>query len=640
MGMDDLLSIPRRDACVVGADGLALLGTALARRAEDVAEELRRLTSASETHLDDAIEETFAAAARVSTAAVARWIAGDPPEVARAAGWAATRNFGQLAAQQAAALHEVTKRCLRWRDAVTTVLLEEAVGSRCPDEVVTLALDMVRRSFDVTLVRMCEAFETERKRMHEELIRRHGELAFQATHDALTGLPNRTLILDRVRQALVRSRRAQTPVAVIFVDLDNFKYVNDTYGHGTGDRLLCAVAARLSGVVREADTLGRLGGDEFVIIADGLSLLAGPELVAQRVLDVLEAPFVIEGIGPASLTVTASLGLAAGERPSAEDLLRDADIAMYRAKWAGRGQYMLFDPEMGLASQNRLTLEMDLRDAVRERQFFLVYQPIFDIQQMRTTGVEALLRWQHPTRGVVLPDDFVPLLEDINLITTVGQMVLEHACRQGRTWHDGGHPISIAVNVSARQLDSNEFVEKVRGILIETGFAAEYLIVEITETALMRDSQASAGRLAALKALGVKIAIDDFGTGYSSLDYLRQFPVDTLKIDQSFIARMLRDPEGETLIRTLIQLGEALGIETLAEGIESSGQLAQLQAQHCNSGQGFYFARPLDQDEVESFLNAGYPTSQNGMATPARARSLAKTGTRAELLGSPATVAD
>jgi diguanylate cyclase (GGDEF)-like protein len=499
---------------------------------------------------------------------------------------------------------------------VTTILLEEAANLNCPDDVVGSALEMARRSFDVTLVRMCEAFETERRRMHEELSRRQGELAFQANHDALTGLPNRTLILDRVEQALVRSRRAETPIAVVFIDLDNFKYVNDTYGHGVGDRLLRAVAARLSSVVRETDTLGRLGGDEFVVIAEGLSLLAGPELIAQRILEVFRAPVAIDGIGQTPVTVTASVGVAVGERPVAEELLRDADIAMYQAKWAGRGGYMLFDRKMGLAAERRLTLEMELREAIREDQFFLMYQPFFDLERMSTTGVEALVRWQHPTRGVVLPDDFIPLLEEIGLITTLGPKILDMACRQGRAWHDAGHPINVAVNVSARQLERDDFVDELRRTLVANGFAPDHLIVEVTETGLMRDSQGSARRLAALKALGVQIAIDDFGTGYSSLDHLRQFPVDTLKIDQSFVARMLRDPEGVTLIQTLVQLGDALGIETLAEGIESAQQLAQLQTQHCNSGQGFFYAQPLARDDVEDFLRTRHVLADSQTPEP------------------------
>jgi EAL domain-containing protein (putative c-di-GMP-specific phosphodiesterase class I) len=246
---------------------------------------------------------------------------------------------------------------------------------------------------------------------------------------------------------------------------------------------------------------------------------------------------------------------------------------------------------------------MDLHDAVRKGQFFLVYQPIVDLQTMRTTGVEALIRWQHPNRGVVHPDDFVHLLEEIDLITPVGHTVLDMACRQGRAWHDRGHRIGVAMNVSARQLESEGFVDDLRATLSNTGFAPEYLMIEVTETGLMHDAAASAGRLSALKALGVGIAIDDFGTGYSSLDHLRQFPVDILKIDRSFITRMLNDAEGEVLIQTLIQLGDALSIETLAKGIESPQQLARLQVQHCKSGQGSLFARPLAANEVECFLD-------------------------------------
>ena len=581
--------------------GVSRLGNALARRVEDVVSRLRELTSAAEVHLDSQIEAHFEDAARTSTVAVAGWIGGDSPESARDAGWDATRIFGMLAAQRAASLNEIMKRCLRWRDAMAGIIAEEALVLGCDDAVVSKALEMLRRSFDVTLVRMCTAFEAERHRLHAELIDRQAELAFNATHDVLTGLPNRTLIVDRIHQALGRARRQGTPVAVMFIDLDNFKYINDTYGHRVGDHLLRAVVARLSGVVRGTDTLGRLGGDEFVIVAEGFSLIAGPELMAERMLNVLRIPFAIEELDT-PLTVTASIGIAAGERRVAEEYLRDADIAMYRAKWMGRDVYALFDSEMGVAAQSRLLLEMDLRDAISERQFFLVYQPIFDLDTMQMTGVEALLRWRHPVRGLVLPDEFVPLLEETGLIAAVGRTVLEHACRQGAAWHAGGHRLDVAVNVSARQLDTDDFVAELRQVLAATTFPPEHLTVEITETSLMRDPQASIRRLGAVKDLGVRVAIDDFGTGYSSLDYLRQFPVDTLKIDQSFIARMLRDAEGRALIQTLLQLGKALHIETVAEGIESNGQLTELRHQRCTSGQGFFLGQPLDASDVESFL--------------------------------------
>jgi diguanylate cyclase (GGDEF)-like protein len=528
-------------------------------------------------------------------------MAGEGAAVARDVGQESWRIFGQLAAQRAAPLNEVTKRCLRWRDAADDVVRETAERLALQPEVLAAALAMLQRSLDVTLVRMCQSFESERQRAHEELTRRQEELAFLATHDALTGLPNRTLILDRVEQMLVRARHSKAPVAALFIDLDNFKTINDTLGHGAGDELLRAVAARLDGVVRDIDALGRLGGDEFVIVAEGMSLAAGPEMIAERLLEALKQPFELQGADN-RLTVTASVGIAAGDRVSAEELLRDADIAMYRAKWDGKNRYVLFESGMQDAIQSRMELEIDLRDAFDNDEFFLVYQPTFDLRDMTPTGMEALIRWRSPMRGIVQPDDFIPLLEETGLIVEVGAWVLREACRQGAAWHESGYRVGIAVNVAARQLDTDEFVTEVRDALAQSGLDPGALTIEITETTLMDNADETARRLVAIKELGVRIAIDDFGTGYSSLAYLQRFPVDALKIDRSFISRVSEDPEGETLIRTLVQLGKSLSIETLAEGIEQSRELSLLQEEQCDSGQGFLFARPLDVADCEPFL--------------------------------------
>jgi diguanylate cyclase (GGDEF)-like protein len=461
----------------------------------------------------------------------------------------------------------------------------------------------LQRSLNVTLVRMCESFEAERRCADQELGRRQEELAFMATHDSLTGLPNRTLILDRTEQMLVRSRRNHTPLAALFIDLDNFKSINDTLGHDAGDELLRAVGARLDGVVRATDALGRLGGDEFVVIAEDLSLAAGPELVAERLMEALKQPFTLGGgDDAATVTVTASVGIAVGERTSAADLLRDADIAMYRAKWDGKNRHVVFESVMQDALQRRMQLEMDLRVALENGEFFLVYQPTFDLRDMRPTGLEALIRWNSPGRGVVQPDDFIPTLEETGLIVEVGKWVLEEACRQGAKWREAGHPIGMAVNVSARQLDTDEFVSEVHDALSNSGLEPGALTLEITETALMRNADQTARRLVAIKALGVRLAIDDFGTGYSSLAHLQQFPVDSLKIDRSFISGLTDNQEGETLLHALVQLGKALSIETLAEGIEEPRELSLLQAEQCDSGQGFLFARPLDAAATEAFL--------------------------------------
>jgi diguanylate cyclase (GGDEF)-like protein len=581
---------------------LRTLGETLNERTDDVVDGIRRRNDESGVVLEPIVEESFVKVGTVSTVAVARWMAGEGAEVAREVGQESWSIFGQLAAQRAAPLNEVTKRCLRWRDATADIIAEIVTRQELAHTVLDRALSMLQRSLDVTLVRMCQSFEAERRRAHEELSRRQEELAFMATHDALTGLPNRTLILDRVEQMLVRARRNQTPVAALFVDLDNFKHINDTLGHGVGDRLLCAVAARLEGVVRDIDALGRLGGDEFVVVAEGMSLAAGPELIAERLLAALKQPFKLEGAESTRLVVTASVGVAMGDRSTAEELLRDADIAMYRAKWDGKNGYVVFESGMQDAVQSRMELEMDLRDAFDKGEFFVVYQPTFDLREMVPTGMEALIRWRHPTRGIVQPDDFVPLLEETGLIVDVGGWVLREACRQGAAWHEAGHRVGVAVNVAARQLDRDEFVEELSGALSESGLAPEALTIEITETTIMSDAEETARRLAMIKELGVRVAIDDFGTGYSSLAYLQRFPVDALKIDRSFISRMRHDLEGETLIRTLVQLGKSLSIETLAEGIEQTHELSLLQQESCDTGQGFLFARPLNIEDCATFL--------------------------------------
>jgi len=586
------------------ADALRRLGEAINARTDEVVARMVRLSSESEHQLEATIEERFARVGTVSTIAVARWMSGESADVAREVGSEAWEIFGQLASQRAAPLNEVIKRCLRWSDAAREVLLECAQELRVGAEVIGEAQAMLQRSLNVTLVRMSESFEVARQRADEELARRQHELAFLATHDELTGLPNRTLILDRVTQLLRRARREKTPLAALFVDLDNFKSINDTLGHEAGDELLRSVAARLTAVVRESDAVGRLGGDEFVVIASELSFAAGPELIAERLLEALDHPFKLGSNGDTPLKMTASIGIAAGERDTAEELLRDADIAMYQAKWDGRHRYVLFQSGMQTAVQTRMELEMDLRMALENDEFYLVYQPTFNLQEMRPTGMEALLRWRSATRGIVQPNDFIPLLEETGLIVEVGNWVLREACRQAVRWREAGHPVGVAVNVSARQLDGDSFVSEVALILQEAGLDPDSLTIEITETALMRDIEQAVLRLGSVKELGVRIAIDDFGTGYSSMAHLQRFPVDALKIDRSFIMRMTDNQEGETIIRTLVKLGKALSIETFAEGIEQARELALLQGEQCDSGQGFLFARPLEVADTAPFLES------------------------------------
>jgi len=587
------------------------LGEALGARVEEVlrrtAERVRASNGAPDSALDPAAVESFERIGTRSTAAMAVWMAGGDPRAGQETGREAWHTYGQLAAQHAAPLHEVTKRCLCWRDTVIDVLTESAQELGISAAALAHTVAMAQRTLDVTLVRMCETFEQESARVAEELTRREEELAFMATHDQLTGLPNRTLILDRGEQMLARARRLRTPVAALVIDLDNFTSINDTLGHALGDQLLQAIAARLDNIVRDSDALGRIGGDEFVVLAEEVPKAADAELIASRLREALRAPFMLAGREHVGLTVTASIGVAAGERACAEDFLRDADIAMHRAKWDGKDRHVVFDPGMQDSVQSRMELEMELRVALERDEFFLLYQPTFDLQGMMPTGVEALIRWRSQARGLVQPNDFIPLLEETGLIVEVGRWVLEEACRQGASWREAGRPVGVAVNVSARQLETDQFVGDVRTALARSGLPARALTLEITETALMRNPEQTARRLHAIKELGARVAIDDFGTGYSSFAHLKQFPVDALKIDRSFLSQLSENPEGETLLRTLVQLGKALSMETVAEGIELHDQLSLLRDECCDSGQGFLFARPLTVEDAEAFMRDWRP---------------------------------
>jgi diguanylate cyclase (GGDEF)-like protein len=586
---------------------LGRLAEELEKRATEVlARTVERTTGRGNT-VDAVVQDRFERISQSSTIAVARWMAGESLEVVQETGQETWRIFGELAAHRAAPLNEVIRRCLCWRDSMAEVLLESATELQSSPGTVSQALNILQISLEVSLERMGECFEGERQRVDQELKRREEEMSYLATHDALTQLPNRTLISDRVEQMLARSLRSQTPVAALFIDLDNFKSINDTLGHAVGDELLRGVAERLQGAVRPADALGRLGGDEFVVISEDLTLDAGPELIAERLLDALKHPFKLGPDKQTRVTVTASIGIAGGEATCAEELLRAADIAMYQAKWDGKDGYAIFETNMQDTMKHRMELEMDLREALSRDEFFLVFQPTLDLSNMTPNGVEALIRWKHPVRGVVQPDDFIPLLEDTGLIKQVGKWVLDQACAQGAAWRLAGHPVSMAVNVSARQLDSDQIVQDIEHALTETAIEPSALTIEITETTLMRNASETARRLNAIKALGVRIAIDDFGTGYSSLAHLQRFPVDALKIDRSFIAGLEHNEEGETLIRTLVQLGKALAIETFAEGIEHPHELTLLQGESCDSGQGFLFAKPLDVPATEAFFRTWAP---------------------------------
>ncbi len=448
------------------------------------------------------------------------------------------------------------------------------------------------------------------------------ELSYLALHDALTGLPNRSLVLDRAQQMLARGRRLELPVTAVFMDIDGFKQINELYGHRLGDEILRQVAERLQSVLRDGDTVGRLGADEFVMLVDPADRGAA-ERVADRIGHTLDEPIDAPELATAPVSLTASIGVVTGLPDAAEDLLRDADLAMSAAKAIGKGGHVVFESAMHTAAQDRIELELGLGEALEADQFSLVYQPILEIATQRVVGAEALLRWTHPTRGETPPDVFIPIAEASGLIIPIGHWVLEQACMQCAAWHRKGQMLGVSVNVSARQFERAEFVDEVRSALAASGLDAMWLTLEITETALMRRPSATEHLLVDLKTLGVQIAVDDFGTGYSSLGYLRQFPIDSLKLDRSFITGLARSNEANALVHTLIQLGKTLGLQTVAEGVEAYTQLRHLQGEGCELAQGFLFARPLTPDALDAYL--GHASGAGNGFTPGQPQTAGRT---------------
>jgi len=444
-------------------------------------------------------------------------------------------------------------------------------------------------------------------------------LAHQAQHDSLTDLPNRVLLDDRLTNAIGLRRRHGLKLGVLYLDLDRFKNINDSLGHEVGDRLLKEVARRLLACVRGSDTVSRQGGDEFVILLSELAAGQDAAISADKVLQALGTPLLIDGH---NLHISASIGIAIfpedGEDP--ESLLKHADFAMYHAKDRGRNNYQFFRQDMNVRALERQSIEDGLRLALERHELALYYQPIVDLWSGAPTGVEALVRWRHPHRGLLLPAQFVPIAEECGLILQIGRWVLREACRQNRAWQDAGLPqVRIAVNVSAAELRHKDFVEGVRNCLTESGLAPQHLELELTETFLMQDSSSTARVLHSLKKLGVQIALDDFGTGYSSLSHLKGFPIDTLKIDQAFVSDLDTNPNDASIVRAVIGLGRSLNIRVVAEGVETAAHLAQLQEQQCPEGQGYIFSRPVIAEELPPLLRnpaPGFRSSNGSHATP------------------------
>jgi diguanylate cyclase (GGDEF)-like protein/PAS domain S-box-containing protein len=437
---------------------------------------------------------------------------------------------------------------------------------------------------------------TERKHSEAELAR----LAFT---DALTGLPNRSLFMDRLGQALNRSRLHQTPVTLMFLDLDNFKLVNDSLGHQVGDELLLAVAQRVGACVNREDTVARLGGDEFTIMLEGRSA-ADACAVAGRIAVDLRQPLHLDG---QELFLTFSIGISSCEDGSdtPDTLLRKADVAMYQAKNSGKAGYALFDSGMNTRTVARLLLESDLHRALDRSELRLHFQPILDLAAGEITQVEALVRWQHPDRGLIMPAEFIPLAEETGLIGRIDHWVLTNACRQIRALQEADPerpPLTVCVNLSARKLLQNGLTAEVADVLAETGLAPEHLVLEVTETTMLQDMAAAGRILRQLKALGIRVAIDDFGTGYSSLAYLGKLPVDVIKIDRSFVEQIGEDPTSTAILQAVAALARTLNLTLTGEGVETATQREHLEQLGCEHGQGYYFARPMPQEELQALL--------------------------------------
>jgi diguanylate cyclase (GGDEF)-like protein/PAS domain S-box-containing protein len=430
------------------------------------------------------------------------------------------------------------------------------------------------------------------------------QLTHQALHDPLTKLANRVLFRNRVEHALARVDRNHEPVAVLFLDLDNFKTVNDTLGHDAGDALLISVAERLTACLRASDTIARLGGDEFAILAESIHSLEEVTLIAERLNDILRTPFTLEG---KEMLVRTSIGIAisAGKHENIEDLLRNADVAMYKAKSLGKDGYVMFETKMREDLLEQVEFEADLRRAIERREFVLHYQPIINLQTEEMIGMEALVRWNHPERGLISPDKFIPVAEETGLIVPLGQWILEEACRQARSWQiefNNRQNLSITVNLSNKQIQEESLVRVVASALSDSGLSANHLILEITENTMLQETESVISKLNELKDLGVKLAIDDFGTGYSSLSYLQRFPIDVLKIDKSFIDKLNQGREGAAVARAIITMSETLHLKTIAEGIETINQNSVLQSLGCEFGQGYHFSKPLNREDMRTFL--------------------------------------
>ena len=456
---------------------------------------------------------------------------------------------------------------------------------------------LVKGKLDRELLTRSMHYSIERKQYQQQI-------EHQANYDALTGLPNRSLLYDRLKQAVYAQRRARA-VAVVFIDLDHFKFVNDSLGHSTGDKLLKDMGERLRLGLRDGDTVARLGGDEFVLILNDQTRDDVIFRAMQRINARLSEPFVIDG-KELYVTCSAGISLYPQDGTDVETLLKNADAAMYRAKEHGRNNFQFYTSEMNSKVNERLALENSLRRALERKEFVLHYQTKVDVKTGAIVGAEALLRWNHPERGLMLPDLFVPLAEETGLIVQIGEWVLREACTQNQAWREEGlPPVTVSVNVSARQFRQGILVNCVSRILAETGLDPLYLEMELTESMIMHNADAAVATLRQLTALGVQLSVDDFGTGYSSLSYLKNLPIDTLKIDQSFVRDIVAGaPDHRVLARAIISIGHSLDLKVVAEGVETEAQLEYLRKHGCDEVQGYYFSQPVPPEAFRKLLGA------------------------------------
>jgi diguanylate cyclase (GGDEF)-like protein len=479
---------------------------------------------------------------------------------------------------------------------------------------------IVKKPFEPIEVLQCASALT-RKWQNERIVRRqvdtleqvvsartqgleaaNKQLRHLATHDALTGLPNRVLLDDRLTQAIVHSQRNGHPFALLMVDLDRFKLINDSLGHRAGDELLQETARRLTGVARAIDTIARTGGDEFVMIMNPIAAREDAELVAQRVIEALKPTMRIAGV---DIHTSPSIGIAfyPADGSTIETLIARADAAMYCAKQRGRNNAQCFAPGMDTQSQDKVRLESDLHEAIALKQFELDYQPKVDVKSGAVHSVEALIRWRHPQRGLISPNDFIPLAEDSGLIGPIGQWVVTEACRQAKAWQRAGlPPVRMAVNLSASQFRQSNLLATIRQALHEAELDPSYLEVELTESAVMTDPEESVTILEQLSKMGVLVSVDDFGTGYSSMSYLRRFPIDKLKIDRGFISEIMTRPEDASIVRAIVSLAHSLRLKVVAEGVETGDQLEFLKTLGCDQYQGFHFSTPVSAADFEELL--------------------------------------